>query len=95
MTYLGFLEVELQHCHPVVVVSCDLMLKSANALSTKQETSLESPSSENNRQELSNMYTHRIRNKWQKMMTLVSNSNICKYSKTNNSFEQQISLNVV
>lgn len=95
MTYLGFLEVELQHCHPVVVVSCDLMLKSANALSTKQETSLESPSSENNKRELSNMYTHRIRNKWQKMMTLVSNSNLCKYSKTNNSFEQQISLNVV
>eukprot|EP00105_Crassostrea_gigas_P008980 XP_011423744.1 PREDICTED: stimulated by retinoic acid gene 6 protein-like isoform X1 [Crassostrea gigas] len=95
MTYLGFLEVELQHCHPVVVVSCDLMLKSANALSTKQKTSLESPSSENNRRELSNMYTHRIRNKWQKMMTLVSNSNLCKYSKTNNFFEQQISLNVV
>ncbi|XP_052713944.1 stimulated by retinoic acid gene 6 protein-like [Crassostrea angulata] len=95
MTYLGFLEVELQHCHPVVVVSCDLMLKSANALSTKQETSLESPSSENNKRELSNMYTHRIRNKWQKMMTLVSNSNLCKYSKTNNSFEQQISLKVV
>lgn len=88
MTYLGFLEVELHHCHPVVVVSCDLMLKSASALTTKQGTSLESPTSENNRRELSNMYTLRVRNKWQKMMTLVSNTSLCKYSKTNNSFEQ-------
>lgn len=87
MTYLGFLEVELHHCHPVVVVSCDLMLKSASALTTKQGT-LESPTSENNRRELSNMYTLRVRNKWQKVMTLVSNTNLCKYSKTNNSFEQ-------
>lgn len=87
MTYLGFLEVELHHCHPVVVVSCDLMLKSASALTTKQGTG-ESPTSENNRRELSNMYTLRVRNKWQKMMTLVSNTNLCKYSKTNNSFEQ-------
>lgn len=87
MTYLGFLEVELHHCHPVVVVSCDLMLKSASALTTKQGT-LESPTSENNRRELSNMYTLRVRNKWQKVMTLVSNTNLCKYSKSNNSFEQ-------
>lgn len=87
MTYLGFLEVELHHCHPVVVVSCDLMLKSASALTTKQGKG-ESPTSENNRRELSNMYTLRVRNKWQKVMTLVSNTNLCKYSKTNNSFEQ-------
>lgn len=87
MTYLGFLAVELHHCHPVVVVSCDLMLKSASALTTKQGTG-ESPTSENNRRELSNMYTLRVRNKWQKVMTLVSNTNLCKYSKTNNSFEQ-------
>ncbi|XP_078339018.1 stimulated by retinoic acid gene 6 protein-like isoform X1 [Crassostrea virginica] len=89
MTYLGFLEVELHHCHPVVLVSCDLMLKTAARKlisSPQQQISLESPVIENNKMDFSNTYTRKIRNRWLKTKTLISNGSLCEYSKTNTSF---------
>ena len=89
MTYLGFLEVELHHCHPVVLVSCDLMLKTAARKlisSPQQQISLESPVIENNKMDFSNTYTHKVRNRWLKTKTLISNRCLCEYSKTNTSF---------
>lgn len=88
MTYLGFLEVELHQCHPVVVVCCDLLMKSVNHLSSNQETSLESPMDAYKRNIMSRIYTRKVRNKWQKMKTLILNQNLCKESKSNISFQQ-------
>uniref|UniRef100_A0A8W8JUS7 Uncharacterized protein n=1 Tax=Magallana gigas TaxID=29159 RepID=A0A8W8JUS7_MAGGI len=97
MTYLGFLEVELHQCHPVVVVCCDLLMKSVNHLSSNQETSLESPMDAHKRNIMSKIYTRKVRNKWQKMKTLILNQSICKESKSNVSFQQpqQAKLNLV
>lgn len=97
MTYLGFLEVELHQCHPVVVVCCDLLMKSVNHLSSNQETSLESPMDAHKRNIMSKIYTRKVRNKWQKMKTLILNQGICKESKSNVSFQQpqQAKLNLV
>ncbi|XP_078339036.1 stimulated by retinoic acid gene 6 protein-like [Crassostrea virginica] len=92
MTYLGFLEVELHHCHPVVLVSCDLMLKTAArklVSSPQQQISLESPVIENNKKDFSNTYTRKIRNRWLKTKTLISNGSLCEYSKTNTSFHHR------
>nr|XP_022327892.1 stimulated by retinoic acid gene 6 protein-like isoform X2 [Crassostrea virginica] len=92
MTYLGFLEVELHHCHPVVLVSCDLMLKSAARKlisSPQQQISLESPVIENNKMDFSNTYTRKTRNRWLKTKTLISNGSLCEYSKTNTSFHNR------
>ncbi|XP_052713286.1 stimulated by retinoic acid gene 6 protein-like [Crassostrea angulata] len=88
MTYLGFLEVELHQCHPVVVVCCDLLMKSVNHLSSKPETSLESPMDAYKRNIMSKMYTRKVRNKWQKMKTLILNQNLCNESKSNVSVQQ-------
>ena len=90
MTYLGFLEVELHHCHPVVLVSCDLMLKTAaRKLVSSQQISLESPVIENNKMDFSNTYTRKIRNRWLKTKTLISNGSLCEYSKTNTCFHNR------
>ena len=92
MTYLGFLEVELHHCHPVVLVSCDLMLKTAArklVSSPQQQISLESPVIENNKIDFSNTYTRKIRNRWLKTKTLISNGSLCEYSKTNTCFHNR------
>lgn len=88
MTYLGFLEVELHQCHPVVVVCCDQLMKSVNHLSSNQDISLESPMEAYKRNKMSKMYTRRVRNKWQKMKTLILNQNLCNESKSNVSFQQ-------
>lgn len=88
MTYLGFLEVELHQCHPVVVVCCDLLLKSVNHLPSNQDISLESPMEAYKRNKMCKMYTRRVRNKWQKLKTLMLNQNLCKESKSNVSFQQ-------
>lgn len=87
MTYLGFLEVELHQCHPVVVVCCDLLMKTASPLSSSQDISLESPIGAYKRNKMSKMYTRRVRNKWQKMKTLILNQNLCNESKSNVSFQ--------
>nr|XP_022336397.1 stimulated by retinoic acid gene 6 protein-like isoform X2 [Crassostrea virginica] len=92
MTYLGFLEVELHHCHPVVLVSCDLMLKTAARKlisSQQQQLSLESIVIENNKMDFSNTYTRKIRNRWLKTKTLISNGSLCEHSKTNTSFHNR------
>ncbi|XP_022336392.2 stimulated by retinoic acid gene 6 protein-like isoform X1 [Crassostrea virginica] len=89
MTYLSFLEVELHHCHPVVLVTCDLMLKTAARKfisSPQQQISLESPVIENNKIDFSNTYTRKVRNRWLKTKTLISNRCLCEYSKTNTAF---------
>ncbi|XP_062591916.1 stimulated by retinoic acid gene 6 protein-like [Saccostrea cucullata] len=93
MTYLGFLEVELHHCHPVVVVFCDQMIKSVKIISTKSAQSLTSSDDldyENRMCGLSSVYTRKVRNRWQKMKTLISNQSLCKTSKTNISFEHPL-----
>ncbi|XP_062620830.1 stimulated by retinoic acid gene 6 protein-like [Saccostrea cucullata] len=90
MTYLGSLEVELHHCHPVVVVFCDQMIKTVKNISTKSAQSLNSPDDpayENRICGLSSVYTRKVRNRWQKMKTMISNQSLCKTSKTNISFE--------
>ncbi|XP_061196647.1 stimulated by retinoic acid gene 6 protein-like [Saccostrea echinata] len=92
MTYLGFLEVELHHCHPVVVVFCDQMIKAVKIISTKSVQSLNSSDElvyGNRMCGLSRVYTRKVRNKWQKMKTMISNQSLCKASKTNFSFEHE------
>ena len=92
MTYLAFLEVELHHCHPVVLVSCDLMLKTAArklVSSPQQQISLESPVIENNKMDFSNTYTRKIMNRCLKTKRLISNGSLCEFSKTNTSFHHK------
>ncbi|XP_062592132.1 stimulated by retinoic acid gene 6 protein-like [Saccostrea cucullata] len=93
MTYLGFLEVELHHCHPVVVVFCDQLIKTVKIISTKSVQSLNSSDDlvyENRICGLSSVYTRKVRNRWQKMKTIICNQSLCKASKTNISFEHPI-----
>ncbi|XP_062584139.1 stimulated by retinoic acid gene 6 protein-like [Saccostrea cucullata] len=93
MTYLGFLEVELHHCHPVVVVFCDQLIKAVKVITTKSVQSLNSSDDlvyENRIYGLSSVYTRKVRNRWQKMKTLISNQSLCKASKTNISFEHSV-----
>jgi hypothetical protein len=93
MTYLGFLEVELHHCHPVVVVFCDQIIKtvrSKSSTSQQKETRNETDRYENSVYVFSNVHTARVRNKWLKMKTLMRNPSLCKDSKTNISFQHPL-----
>ncbi|XP_048779054.2 stimulated by retinoic acid gene 6 protein-like isoform X2 [Ostrea edulis] len=93
MTYLGFLEVELHHCHPVVVVFCDQIIKSVKSKSfTSQErqTRIETDVYENDVYVFSNVHTARVKNKWLKMRTLIKNQSLCKDSKTNIFFQHPL-----
>ncbi|XP_061162573.1 stimulated by retinoic acid gene 6 protein-like [Saccostrea echinata] len=92
MTYLGFLEVELHHCHPVVVVFCDQMIKAvklSSSSSSKKHNSLQN-AHESSEYDFSQGYTAKVRNKWQKMKTLICNQTLCKDSKSNCSFEHPL-----
>ncbi|XP_056015640.1 stimulated by retinoic acid gene 6 protein-like isoform X2 [Ostrea edulis] len=93
MTYLGFLEVELHHCHPVVVVFCDQIIKSVKSkffTSQERQTRIETDVYENDVYVFSNVHTARVKNKWLKMRTLIKNQSLCKDSKTNISFQHPL-----
>ncbi|XP_061196646.1 stimulated by retinoic acid gene 6 protein-like [Saccostrea echinata] len=98
MIYIGLLHVELVHCHPVLRVFCEELLKSLKEHDDKTDLSLHSPNSSKTelaRKSYSSVrsisaraYNNQIYNKWMKMLTLSNNSSLCKTSKTNKKFEQ-------
>ncbi|XP_062592120.1 stimulated by retinoic acid gene 6 protein-like isoform X2 [Saccostrea cucullata] len=92
MTYLGFLEVELHHCHPVVVVFCDQMIKAVklNYSATSNKHNSMQNACESSEYVFSRGYATKARNRWQKMKTLICNQALCKDSKTNCSFEHPL-----
>ncbi|XP_056015617.1 stimulated by retinoic acid gene 6 protein-like isoform X2 [Ostrea edulis] len=97
MIYISLLNVELAHCHPVLRVFCEVLLKTISnrgelkdfSLSAANSIDIESvkTSYRSMKSVSARTYNNQIWNKWMKILTLNNNPSLCKTSKTNNNFE--------
>lgn len=98
MIYIGLLHVELAHCHPVLRVFCEELLKSSNTRKEQTDVRLHSAESIGTSSVVANYrsttsisakaYSAHVINRWMKTITLYNNPSLCKTSTTNTKFEQ-------
>lgn len=98
MIYIGLLHVELAHCHPVLRVFCEELLKSSNTRKEQTDVRLHSAESIGTSSVVANYrstrsisakaYGAHVINRWMKTITLYNNPSLCKTSTTNTQFEQ-------
>lgn len=98
MIYIGLLHVELAHCHPVLRVFCEELLKSSNTRKEQTDVHLHSAQSIGTSSVVANYrstrsisakaYSAHVINRWMKTITLYNNPSLCKTSTTNTQFEQ-------
>lgn len=98
MIYIGLLHVELAHCHPVLRVFCEELLKSSNTRKEQTDVRLHSAQSIGTSSVVANYrstrsisakaYSAHVINRWMKTITLYNNPSLCKTSTTNTQFEQ-------
>lgn len=98
MIYIGLLHVELAHCHPVLRVFCEELLKSSNTRKEQTDVRLHSAESIGTSSVVANYrstrsisakaYGAHVINRWMKTTTLYNSLSLCTTSTTNTKFEQ-------